>query len=215
VTYEKLGEAEIAAAEYVKLAYKFPDSEYIGVAMARLGFHFLRGAMKKDKEFKAFVKKNKLEEALLAKRPPDDIDRAKYLDAKDMQKSLFREYQKGGKILRRVIERFPSHELATKCGLTAGHCYRKGNQPETAVLVYKKIYKNKSYDTDSRAQAMYWVGKIFLKERNMMGAYSTLMLITIDFPESSWAANARAELAKPHMITLDTELQLKRAEGAK
>jgi len=215
MTYEKLGNADIAAAEYVKLAYKFPDSEYLGVAMARLGFHFLRGAMKEDKEFQKYVKANNLEEALLTNRPTEDIDRAKFLDAKDTQKKVFREYQKGGKILRRVVERFPSHELATKCGLTAGHCYRKGNQPDIAVMVYKKIYKNKSYDTDSRAQAMYWVGKIFLNQRNMMGAYSTLMLITVDFPESKWAANARAELAKPQMIDLDTELQLKRAEGAK
>lgn len=214
MTYEKLGEADIAAAEYVKLAYKFPDSEYLGVAMARLGFHFLRGAMKQEKEFNSFIKTNNLEDVMISKKPDENTDPAKFLDAKDMQKSIYKEYLKAGKILRRVVERFPSHELATKCGLTAGHCYRKGNQPDKSVQIYKKVYKNQSYDSDSRAQAMYWVGKIFLNQRNMMGAYSTLMQITVDFPETKWAANARAELAKPRMVDLDTKLQIKRAEGA-
>jgi hypothetical protein len=40
--YERLKEPDIAAQEYVKLAYKYPDSEHLAVSMARLGTHFRR-----------------------------------------------------------------------------------------------------------------------------------------------------------------------------
>jgi len=178
--------------------------------MARLGFHFLRKANGIEKKFKSFLRLESLEEAIKQRRKPTEIPQATWLDAQDMKKELQKEFFKSGTILSKMINRFPSHELATKCGLTAGHSFRKAGKIDKAVQTYKLISSNQGYDPDSRAQAMYWRGRIFLERREMMRAYTTLMQITIDFPETKWAANARAELAKPQMVELDSDLQMER-----
>ena len=210
LTYEKLREPDIAAAEYVKLAYKYPDSEFLGTAMARLGFHFLRKGNALEKKFKSFVSVNGLKDVINGRHKPAEVELATWLDAQDMKKELEKEFYKSATILGKMIDRFPSHELATKCGLTAGHSFRKSNKRDKSVIIYKTISKNPGYDPDSRAEAMYWTGRIFLERKDMMQAYSTLMQITVDFPETKWAANARAELSKPALMELDKELELDR-----
>ena len=223
ITYEKLLEPDIAAAEYVKLAYKYPDSEFLGVAMARLGFHFLRKGKKQEIAYKKFIKSNKLEEHLKSRNVPEGVDHASWLNAKDMKESLDKEYFKAAKILSRMMTRFPSHDLAVKCGMTAGDCYRKTGKNDLAIRTYKVLSKNTAYESESRAQAMYWLGKIYFAEASgqmrggnatdsakAMKAYSTLMQITIDFPETTAAKWARAELSKDEMIELDKKVETER-----
>ena len=60
--YERLKEPEIAAQEYVKLAYKYPDSEFLATSMARLGTHFLKKAGEYEQQAKPLLEKAKAEE---------------------------------------------------------------------------------------------------------------------------------------------------------
>ncbi|MFT5129386.1 MAG: tetratricopeptide (TPR) repeat protein, partial [Rhodothermales bacterium] len=78
--YERLKEPEIAAQEYVKLAYKYPDSEFLALSMARLGTHFQRRALKYEKE----------SEALLAKTEDKDAQ----FDGLALQRMMVKEYLK-------------------------------------------------------------------------------------------------------------------------
>ena len=198
MTYEKMGEPDIAAAEYVKLAYRYPDSEYLAVAMARLGFHVRRVTLKQKKVFDKLV-------------VPEKDDHIAMKDYRREKKLLEHSFVKFARILEKVIMRFPSHPLAVKCALVAGDGYRRGDDTTKAVKIYKLVYKSSLYDADDRAQAMYWVGRIFLDNREMMQAYTTLSQISIDFPETEWAANARALLSDPALLEIDTEMLLKAA----
>ncbi|MFT5106679.1 MAG: tetratricopeptide (TPR) repeat protein, partial [Pseudoalteromonas tetraodonis] len=82
--YEKLNEPDIAAQEYVKLAYKYPDSEFLATAMARLGSHFLKKAAGYEAQAKP----------LLAKEDDKDAQ----FEGEAMQKMATREYLKTANI---------------------------------------------------------------------------------------------------------------------
>jgi outer membrane protein assembly factor BamD (BamD/ComL family) len=45
-----------------------------------------------------------------------------------------------------------------------------------------------------------------------MAAYSIFKRLTYDFPESLWAAYARAQLSQENMLNLETDLEIKRLE---
>ena len=45
-----------------------------------------------------------------------------------------------------------------------------------------------------RAQAMYWSGDVQLRAGNAKGAYRTLKLCVLDYPETEWARRARGLL---------------------
>ena len=45
-----------------------------------------------------------------------------------------------------------------------------------------------------------------------MAAYSIFKRLTYDFPESQWAAYARAQLSQESMIKLETNLELNQLE---
>ena len=47
---------------------------------------------------------------------------------------------------------------------------------------------------------MYWMGMSYQDLRQQMAAYSTFKRLTYDFPESKWAAYARA--ARPSLTSL-------------
>ena len=94
--YEALKEPDIAAQEYVKLAYKHPDSEYLATSMARLGSHFLKKAASYESKAKP----------LLASGEAGDKDAA--FEGAAMEKMAHKEYYKTAKIFERLLERFPT-----------------------------------------------------------------------------------------------------------
>ena len=103
--YEKLKEPDIAAQEYVKLAYKYPDSEFLATAMARLGSHFLKKAAGYEAQAKP----------LLA----NEEDKDAQFEGQALQKMAEREYLKTAQIFGRLQERFPSNDMAGQAGLRA------------------------------------------------------------------------------------------------
>jgi tetratricopeptide (TPR) repeat protein len=197
--YERLEEPEIAAQEYVKLAYKYPDSEFLALSMARLGTHFQRRAAKYEKEA----------ETLLAK--VDDKDAQ--FDGTAMHKMMQREYIKSAEIFGRLQERFPDHELAGKGGLRAGQAYMRAGDHRNAIVAFKRVSGHDSYDGPTiRAQAMYWMGLCYENTKADMAAYSQYKRLSYDFPESKWASYARGQLSQDKLLNIETDIETKRLE---
>ncbi|MGB0328314.1 MAG: tetratricopeptide repeat protein [Akkermansiaceae bacterium] len=199
--YEKLKEPEIAAQEYVKLAYKYPDSEFLAISMVRLGSHFLKKAAKYESESKP----------LLAQE--DDKDAM--FKGEALSRLATKEYIKTAQIFSRMQERFPNHEMAGAAGLRAGQAYMRSGELNEAIAAFGRVIVEKSYDGKKiRSQAMYWTGKCYQDRRELMSAYSIYKRLTYDFPESEWAAYARGQLSQESLLNLEYKLELERLEEA-
>jgi len=197
--YEKLNEPDIAAQEYVKLAYKYPQSEFLAMSMARLGTHFLRKADAYEKQAAALLEKTDNKDA--------------QFEGTAIQKMAVKEYLNSGSIFASLLQRFPSHELAGQGGLRAGQAYMRAESTRQALRIFLTVVENESYDgPEIRAQAMYWAGMCYEKIKEPMAAYAIYKRLTYDFPESKWAAYARGQLSQDRMLTLETDLEIKRLE---
>lgn len=198
--YERLGEPDIAAQEYVKLAYKYPDSEHLATSMARLGTHFQRKAVAYERQAKP----------LLA----DEENKDDFFQGTALSKLSKLEYIKAAQIFERLQERFPSHELAGTAGLRAGQIYMRAEDLPAAIKALESVFNNQSYDGPSlRCEAMYWAGRCHTMTRQNLQAYSLFKRITYDFPESEWAAYARSQLSSEQMLRLDKQLEIERLEA--
>jgi TolA-binding protein len=197
--YEKLKEPEIAAQEYVKLAYKYPDSEYLATSMARLGSHFLKKAAQYEAESKPLLEQE------------DDKDAS--FKGEALKKMASREYLKTAQIFSRMQERFPDHAMAGAAGLRAGQAYMRADKLPEAIGAFSMVINEEGYDGKTiRSQAMYWSGKCYQDQNEQMAAYSIYKRLTYDFPESEWAAYARGELSQGSLLRLESELELERLE---
>jgi outer membrane protein assembly factor BamD (BamD/ComL family) len=198
--YERLNEPEIAAQEYVKLAYKYPDSEFLATSMARLGSHFLKKAS-------AYEQKSK---TLLEQVDNKDAQ----FEGEALRQMGIREYIKTAQIFGRLQERFPGNELAGQAGLRAGQAFMRAEKKQEAIDAFQRVLAEESYDgPEIRAQAMYWTGMCYGDLGQQMAAYSAFKRLTYDFPESKWAAYARGQLSQERMLKLETELELERLES--
>lgn len=197
--FEELNEPEVAAQEYVKLAYKYPESEHLATAMGKLGTYFLKDATKYEKKAKP----------LLAKTEDKDAQ----FEGEAMWRMAVREYVKSARMFSRLQERFPRHELAGKAGLRAGQAYMRAKKTGEALAIFQRLIKDKDYDgVDVRSQAMYWAGLCYEQMRQDMPAYSMYKRLTYDFPESKWASYARGQLSQDKLQAMETDLEIKRLE---
>jgi len=193
-TYEKLGEAESAVEEYVKLAYKYPGDELIPSVMARLGDYFQKnGQVLKEK----------------ADALRDKTDTASKGEVLGLDNASYPEFLKAAKVFEKLWERFPDDPLAPLAGLRAGQNFMRAHQYDRAVQAFEPMIDMEAYDGPSiRAQAMYWSGYAreltpvaesdWATKGNLTGeAYRLYRRITFDFPDSIWAKRARGRLADP------------------
>jgi outer membrane protein assembly factor BamD (BamD/ComL family) len=203
--YERLKEPEIAAQEYVKLAYKYPDSEFLATSMARLGTHFLKKASEYEAKAKPLLEKAKAEE-----------NKDAGFEGEALMKMAVAEYLKTATIFGRLQERFPSDPLAGQAGLRAGQAYMRAGKNQDAVEAFQRVIAEEGYDGKTiRAQAMYWAGMGYQALKQPLAAYSVFKRLTYDFPESEWAAFARGQLSQEGMLDLETKLEMQRLEGEK
>ena len=201
--YEALKEPEIAAQEFVKLAYKYPESEHLATAMARLGTHFQRKALTYEREATPLLTR--------AAADPDDKD-AEHQGAA-LKKLSQIEYVKAGQIFERLQTRFPNHDLAGKAGLRAGQIYMRAERFTDAVKALLSVVNEEAYDGPTlRSEAMYWAGKCHQSLGEQLQTYALFKRITYDFPESKWAAYARAELSTDSLLQLDRRLEIERLQ---
>lgn len=200
VIYERLGEPDIAAKEYVKLAYKFPESEHLATSMARLGTHFQRKAVQLERQAKPLLE--------------DEENKDDFFEGTALKKLSQLEYIKAAQIFERLQERFPSNELAGTAGLRAGQIYMRADDMPAAVKALESVFNNEGYDGPTlRCEAMYWAGRCHVSMRRPLLAYSLFKRITYDFPESKWAAYARSQLSSKEMLNLDKQLEIERLEA--
>jgi outer membrane protein assembly factor BamD (BamD/ComL family) len=198
--YEALGEPELAAQDYVKLAYKYPDSEFLAKSMARLGTFFLKRASAYEKQA----------EPLLAKAETDAD--AKFQGEK-LREQAIGEYVKTARIFGRLQERFPGNELAGPAGLQAGRAYMRAGDRQRALDTFSRVARDQGYDGPKvRAEAMYWAGNCYQQMGQPMAAFSTYKRLTYDFPETEWAKNAIGQLSQPALLELESRLELERLE---
>ncbi|MFT5523250.1 MAG: TolA-binding protein [Pirellulaceae bacterium] len=226
--YEALDEPEIAAQEFVKLAYKYPESEYLATAMARLGTHFQRKAVAYEREAAPLLAKA---EADPDNKDPDNKDPDnkdpdnkdpdnKDPDNKDaehqgtaLKKLSHIEYVKAAQIFERLQTRFPDHELAGKAGLRAGQIYMRADRFNDAIKALMNIVNDEAYNGPTlRSEAMYWAARCHESLNGQLQAYALYKRITYDFPESKWAAYARGQLSTERLLRLDRDLELKRLQ---
>lgn len=203
VIYEALQEPEIAAQEYVKLAYKYPASGHLATAMARLGTHFQRKAVTYERKAVPLLAR--------AAANPDDKDAEHQGTA--MKKLSHLEYVKAAQIFERLQTRFPNHELAGKAGLRAGQIYMRAERFTDAVKALLSVVNEEAYDgVTLRSEAMYWTARCHESLNGQLQAYALYKRITYDFPESKWAAYARAQLSTERLLRLDRDLEIKRLQ---
>jgi tetratricopeptide (TPR) repeat protein len=201
--YEALGEPEIAAQDYVKLAYKYPESEHLAIAMARLGTFFLRRAT-------AYEKKA---QPLLAKAESEDNADARF-QGEQIREQAVSEYLKTARIFGRLQERFPSHALAGAAGLRAGQAYLRVGERRRALEAFLRVAREPAYDGPKvRAEAMYWSGVCYQQLNQPLAAFSTYKRLTYDFPESEWAKNAIGQLSQPAFLKMESNRELERLEA--
>ncbi len=199
--YEKLGEPDIAAQEYVKLAYKHPDSPDLATSMGKLGSHFLRKAAAYEAQAKP----------LLAKAE-EDKDAA--FEGEVLQKLAEKEYVKTANIFGRLQERFPDNRLAGRAGIQAGQAFMRAKKYREAIAMFKRVIDEENYDGPSeRAAGIFWSGMCYQEIRMEMAAYSAYKRLTYDFPESQWAGYARAKLSEERLLRLEENLELERLES--
>ena len=134
--YEALKEPDIAAQEYVKLAYKHPDSEFLATSMARLGTHFLKKAATYEAKAKP----------LLASGEAGDKDAA--FEGEAMEKMAHKEYFKTAKIFERLRERFPDNALAGQAGLRSGQAYMRAGKTKDALDAFMAVTNEEGFDKE-------------------------------------------------------------------
>jgi len=168
--------------------------------MARLGSHFLKTAAAYEAKAKPLLQQI------------DDKDAQ--FEGAALQKMAVSEYIKTAQIFGRLQERFPSDSLAGQAGLRAGQSFMRAGKKQEAIDSFQRVINEESYDgPDIRAQAIYWMGMCYQDLRQQMAAYATFKRLTYDFPESKWAAYARAQLSQESLLKLETNLELQRLEG--
>jgi tetratricopeptide (TPR) repeat protein len=211
-TYEKLGEAESAVEEYVKLAYKYPGDELIPSVMSRLGDYFQKkGQTLKDQ----------------ADPIRDNTDDASKAEVIRLDEQSYPEFLKAARVFEKLRERFPDDPLAALAGVRAGQNYMRAHRYDRAVKAFEPLLDNEAYDGPSiRAQAMYWsaysrelwpVAEKDLDTRgnNIGAAYKLYQRIKFDFPDSIWAKRARGRLADPAFAGIVAQDEENRAKMIK
>ncbi len=196
LVYEKMGEMEIAVEEYVKMAYKYPESEHIPEVMSRLGGYF----QAKGQKFK--------EQADVLREKTDVQSQAEVLRLDELS---YPDFLRAARVFNKLQQRFPDHELAGLAGLRAAQNFMRAHQYDEAISGFEMVFGNEQYDgREIRSQAMYWNGLSYerkaalMSEGNWKGrgeainaGYAIYRRVTYDFPDSQWAKLARGRLADP------------------
>ena len=197
LTFEKMGNIDMACEEYVKLSYRYPNNELVAETIARLGQYFL-------------VKGKKLK-----------TDAQKIEDPIQQEKSMMvarKTLVTAGQVFGRLGKRFPNHKLAGKTTVLSGVCFMEGEALEKAIDAFKIVIDDaKRYDKELVAESMYWCGDCYYKLggggqegargdlEQLKNAYIMFKKLTWDYPESKWAKFARGRLVDEVLIRAGEE----------
>jgi tetratricopeptide (TPR) repeat protein len=185
LVYEKMGQADNAIEEYIKLSYKYPDNELIPATISRLGGYFQKKGL-------AFKKQ--------ADELRDKKDEKSQADVLRLDALSYPEFLNAAMVYSKLHERFPDDPLAGLAALGAAQNYMRAAQYDRAIASFQRVIDNEQYDgPEIRAQAMYWSGLSHERSQGgeMQTAYQLYRRVTFDFPDCIWAKYARGRLADP------------------
>ncbi|MBI2192490.1 MAG: outer membrane protein assembly factor BamD [Planctomycetes bacterium] len=182
LTLEKMGQMDLACEEYVKLSYRYPENELVAETIARLGQYF-------------WTKGKGLKQDAEARENPLERDKI-LLQARQM-------YETAAEVFGRLAARFPNHQLAGKTTVLSAQAYMMTEDFARAAKVFKKAIKQFEDEKDVVAEAMYWCGDCFMKQKNFTEAYRLFKKLTWDYPESKWAKFARGQLSSQTLLSVE------------
>jgi TolA-binding protein len=176
----EMGQTNEARREFVKLAARYPEHELVADTIARLGKYFADQAKSLAAE---------------AEEQTDPVKRDELrLDARQ-------QFIIAGQVYVRLWEQFPTHELRFGTTALAGQAYLLGEDYESSVEAFEKVYESEQAPNEIRAESLYWAGRAYLNANNMTMAYRTFTRVRWDFPDSRWAKLARGMLQTKAMIS--------------
>lgn len=179
LVYEKMGQIEIAAEEYVKLSYKYPDNEHVPDTMARLG---------------AFFNKKGKRLMLKAKQMEDPVE------AEKVRMEGRQQFVTAADVFYRLRQRFADHPLADKAALISGRSFLQAEKYDQGVKRLEEVAADSKAEASVRAEALYWSGWAYERSEKLQHAFAAYKRITWDYPETKWAKFARGRLADPAII---------------
>ena len=196
LVYEKMGEADNAIEEYIKLAYKYPDNELIPSTISRLGGYFQKKGLALKKQADELREKK---------------DQASQAEVLRLDELSYPEFLNAAMVYAKLHERFPDDPLAGLAGLGAAQNYMRARQYDRAITAFQRVIDNEQFDgPEIRAQAIYWCGLSHERKAGLMSednwrgrgeninaAYRLYRRVTFDFPDGIWAKYARGRLADP------------------
>lgn len=191
LVFEKMGLIDQACEEYVKLSYRYPDNELVAETIARLGQYF-------------FAKGKDLRAQATPEMPPVEREKLE-IQAREMHKTA-------GQVFGRLSVRFPNHRLAGRTLLLSGQCYMQAEDFPRAIETFKGLVANPKMEPDLIAEAMYWCGDTYLKQKDSVNAYRMLKRLTWDYPASKWAKFARGRLTEDDLVRAGEADEKKKAK---
>ncbi|MBM4031612.1 MAG: tetratricopeptide repeat protein [Planctomycetes bacterium] len=114
-------------------------------------------------------------------------------------------YKVAGKVFFKFQQRNPTHALACKSLFLSAQCYMKMEDYKESVRLLTLLIDEYTEDKEVRAEAMYWLGDSYFKDRNYAKAYQTFKKLTWDYPESKWAKIARGRLTEDELARFEEE----------
>ena len=120
-----------------------------------------------------------------------------------------KEYEKAHSVLSRLEDKFPHHPLVERVTLKAiyavslaANAYPEEMEKEREKKFQLAAQKFEDFiekypKSPLKPQASYWGGDAFMKLENYIEAYKMFKTLTLNFPESKWAAYARGQLTAP------------------
>ena len=187
LVFEKMGEIDSACEEYVKLSYRYPESERVAETIARLGQYFL-------------TKGKAMKEAAAEAEADDPVEAEKIrMQSREM-------FTTAAEVFGRLGVRFPSHHLAGKTSVLSAQCYMQAEEYAKAVKVFDRVITEPEMDKDLVAEAMYWSGDCYMRmeeKDSLVNAYRMFKKLTWDYPATKWAKFARGRLTDERLARID------------
>ncbi|MEI8064651.1 MAG: tetratricopeptide repeat protein, partial [Verrucomicrobiota bacterium] len=182
--FEKTGQMDQACEEYVKLSYRYPDNELVAETIYQLGKYFRAKGKKLQDE---------------AKSETDKVLQEKgSQQARDMFKT-------SAQVFGRLAQRFPEHKFANAATVLSAECWMLAEDLPKAIEVFRQVINEKKAEPDLIARSMFWAADCYtkFKQPDYVNAYRLFKRLTWDYPESTWAKNARGRLSEDALARVE------------
>lgn len=200
---QELKQYDDAINHYRELIIKWPDNVYAPKAQYKVAQCY-----EKSNEFKKACE----EYVKLAYTYPDSPLIADAIIRIGKYFFDLKEYIQAYNVLSRLEKKFPHHPLVERVTLKSlfalsldAQSYPE-EQKELLAIRQKKYqtaaakyseFLDKYPKSKLKDQAYYWGGDAYMKSENFEKAYVMFKTLTLNFPESKWAAYARGQLTAP------------------